>query len=498
MYVDKTRHIEKIVTGSQYYFLGRPRRFGKSLFLSTLQAFFEGRRDLFRGLYADCMDWDWEPFPVLSLDLNIQKYKNEGDLEEVLESFLQEKEKEYGLTPTMGGPSVRFSRLIKGIWEKTGKAVVVLVDEYDKPLVSNINDREMFECNRNMLAAFYSNFKSSAQYLRLVFLTGVSRFGKLTVFSGLNNISDISFVDEFDDICGITEEELTTVLMPGIVSLAEKESNMLDEELSHLKKWYDGYHFSSSRKDIYNPYSILSVLSFQEYKNYWISSGTPTLLVEQLKRTDTDLESLILCQATESTLSGLDIDNIRPIPLFYQTGYLTIKAYDREDRIYTLGIPNDEVREGFFEYILPYYASMEREEPHVFVVQLRREMQTGRVEAFMKRLQSMFAGISYRMKLEEERNVQNALLIVFSLIGMKVDVEFETSDGRIDILVRTDHYVYIMELKFDGTASEALAQIERKQYALPWVVDSRKIIAIGIDYSSVNRRIDSWKVAEIM
>ena len=494
IYVDKTRYIEKIVNGSQYYFLGRPRRFGKSLFLSTLKCFFEGKRELFKGLYIDTIDWDWKPYPVLHLDLNNQQYKEENNLDILIENFLSIKEKEYDITPTQQDHSVRFSNLIMGMYEATGKRVVILVDEYDKPLVNNIHNRNRFEMYRDKLATIYSNFKSSAEYIRLVFLTGVSRFGKLSVFSGLNNISDISFLPQYSAICGVTEEELLSNFQQGIEDLGEESGNSFDEVVAMLKRWYDGYHFSEKSPDIYNPFSILHVLADKYYDNYWISSGTPTLLVEQLKRTSTDLTKLLNIRCDRNALRGLDIDNISPESLFYQTGYLTIKDYDPRRQLYRLGLPNIEVKQGFFEFLLPYYSNMRTNDVRVFVFDFLDEMEEGRVEAFMKRLESMFAGIGYDMKFDEERNVQNAFLILFSLIGLNVDAEVRTSDGRIDILVRTNDYVYIMELKYDGTPEEALEQIERKEYALPWAVDSRNVIEIGINYSSEKRRIDGWKV----
>ena len=494
IYVDKTRYIEKIVNGSQYYFLGRPRRFGKSLFLSTLKCFFEGKRELFKGLYIDTIDWDWKPYPVLHLDLNNQQYKEENNLDILIENFLSIKEKEYDITPTQQDHSVRFSNLIKGMYETTGKRVVILVDEYDKPLVNNIHNRNRFEMYRDKLATIYSNFKSSAEYIRLVFLTGVSRFGKLSVFSGLNNISDISFLPQYSAICGVTEEELLSNFQQGIEDLGEESGNSFDEVVAMLKRWYDGYHFSEKSPDIYNPFSILHVLADKYYDNYWISSGTPTLLVEQLKRTSTDLTKLLNIRCGRNALRGLDIDNISPESLFYQTGYLTIKDYDPRRQLYRLGLPNIEVKQGFFEFLLPYYSNMRTNDVRVFVFDFLDEMEEGRVEAFMKRLESIFAGIGYDMKFDEERNVQNAFLILFSLIGLNVDTEVRTSDGRIDILVRTNDYVYIMELKYDGTPEETLEQIERKEYALPWAIDSRNVIEIGINYSSEKRRIDGWKV----
>lgn len=493
IYVDKTSFIEKILDGSKYFFLGRPRRFGKSLFLSALKFFFEGKRELFKGLYIDSINWEWEEYPVFHLDLNTSKYKDEDSLDVLIDSFLREKEAKYNVKP-IGNNSIRFANVIKAAYEKTGKGVVILVDEYDKPLVNNIHVNKRFVYYRDKLAELYSNFKSSADYIRLVFLTGVSRFGKLSVFSGLNNIKDISFSNEYSAICGISEEELKSNFQEGINELRKEYGHTYDEEISELKKHYDGYHFSKSSLDIYNPFSLLNTFADKNYSNYWIESGTPTLLVEQLKKTHTDIEKLLSSKAKENALAGLDIENMSTLALLYQTGYITIKGYNKKYDIFTLGIPNEEVREGFFEYILPYYSSLRSDNVQAFVVDMCMDIEDGKIESFLKRLESFMAGISYEMKMEEEVNVQNAMLVLFNLIGLNVDVEYRTSDGRIDILIRADKYIYIIELKLDGSAKEALAQIEKKRYDLPWSADNRNVIAIGINFSSATRRIDSYLI----
>ncbi|MDE6836290.1 MAG: ATP-binding protein [Muribaculaceae bacterium] len=500
LYVDKTKYVEKIVEGSKYYFLGRPRRFGKSLFLSTLKCFFEGKRSLFKGLYADSMDWDWEPYPVIYLDLNNQQFtddKDFSDLDIVVESTLRIHEERIGLVSPESNLSARFAYLIRKMYEITGKRVVILVDEYDKPLVNNINRHDRFVTYRNKLAALYSNFKSSADYLRLVFLTGVSRFGKLSVFSGLNNIRDISFNNEYSAICGITEEELKMNFQKGLTELAEEYGRSLEEEIASLKRWYDGYHFSKKSPDIYNPFSLLQVFGSREYSNYWISSGNSTLLAKQLRKTDADLTKLIHKLCTQADLEGLDIEMLSPQALLYQTGYLTIKDYYQEDGLYRLRLPNLEVKQGFFEYLIPWYTSIPNDESRVFTTLIRKELEKGDIDAVMKRLQSLFAGFGHDLKFDEERNVQNAMLLIFSLVGLHADAEVRNSDGRIDILVRTQDYLYIMELKYDKSAREALQQIERKEYALPWSVDSRKVIEVGINYSTEKRRIDEWEVKRL-
>ncbi len=497
LYVDKTRYVEMIAKGTKYYFLGRPRRFGKSLFLSTLECFFEGRRDLFKGLYLDTIDWDWEPYPVLLLDLNNTDYTVDGALERIIEYHLHDWETKYDIKPVVDEPGLRFKTVIRTVQERTGKNVVILVDEYDKPLVKNLHDEGRFERYREMLAALYSTFKSAADYIRLVFLTGVSRFGKLSVFSGLNNIKDISFNEKFAAICGITETELYENFDQSITILSEAQGKSREETVSMLKKRYDGYHFTLRCPDIYNPYSLLNTFDDNEFGSYWITTGTPSLLVSQLKRRHMDLESVPLAEREAIDLSGLSFEHMDPVALFYQTGYLTLKGYDEESKLFKLGYPNEEVTEGFYKSILPYYASLHNQSSMQFIKELVMAFRKGNVEEAMKRLQSLFAGLSYDLKIDQERDVRNALFIVFKLVRMMAEAEYRTFDGRIDILVRTPDYVYIMELKFDHTAEEALDQIKRKEYALPWSVDHRTVIAVGINYSSEKRRIDDWKSEQL-
>lgn len=495
LYVDKTRFIEKIVdSGGQYYFLGRPRRFGKSLFLNTLKCFFEGKRHLFKGLYADTMDWDWESYPVLKLDLNTEKYKTPDALDAVLENALLNWEREYGIVPEVRNLSARFGNVIRRAYEMTGKGVVVLVDEYDKPLVNNLHDPKNFEYCRDRLAALYSNFKSGADYIRLVFLTGVSRFAHLSVFSDLNNIRDISLDNSFSDVCGITECELKDNFQEGIGNIMQEYGWSEEETLSEIKKWYDGYRFSFRGKDIYNPYSLLNLMMKMDFSDYWVMSGTPSLLLEQLKKFNVDIEPLLHARCKESALSGFDLENPSPIALFFQTGYLTIKDYDRNSRLYTLGLPNEEVKAGFLEYLLPHYLNTGSQSAPFLVSEFVREFREGDVDGFMRRMQSLFASISYRMRMDQEINVHNGLLMLMLLVGLSVRTEYCTSSGRIDLFVATDKYYYIIELKLDGTAKEALDQINSHGYALPFAVGNRQVIKIGANFSTKTRTLDEWEV----
>ena len=495
LYVDKTKFIEDIVkSGGQYYFLGRPRRFGKSLFLSTLKCFFQGRRELFKGLYVDSMDWDWEPYPVLYLDLNIEKYQQYGNLNDVVESSMRKWEEKFDIHPISTNISVRFKEIIEGAFKKTGKRVVILVDEYVKPLVSNLHNNEMFEYYRNELASLYSNFKSSAQYIRLVFLTGVSRFGHLSVFSGLNNIRDISFNDSFSDICGITENELFSYFKIGIKNLAEN-LNRSETEIKHeLKSRYDGYRFSANGKEMYNPFSIVSVMEDRTFGNYWIQSGQASLLVQQLKRFDIDLEALLNIECEIQSLAGLDLEDPNPVALFYQTGYLTIKKYNPDFELVTLGLPNKEVTDGFLKYLLPKYVNIQNTSAGSIIKNFVTDLQNCNTDDLMHRLQSFFADIPYEMEMDNEKNIHNALLILMKLLGVYVATEYRTSNGRIDLFVKTSKYYYIIELKLNKTAQEAIEQINKKNYSLPFTTDGKEIIKIGINFSTKDRTISDWIV----
>ena len=495
LYVDKTQYIDRIIgSGHKYYFLARPRRFGKSLFLSSLQYFFEGRRDLFKGLYIDSTDWNWEVYPVLRLDLNTEKYEVPGLLDSLLDNTFKKWEKEYDIKEIAETLSTRFQNIIASAHEKTGRQVVILVDEYDKPLVGNLNIDENFEHYRAKLASIYSNFKSSAEHIRLVFLTGVSRFSKLSVFSDLNNIRDITFVNEFSDICGITEKELLDNFQEGISSLAEKRRITYYEALRLLKNHYDGYRFTEEGSDIYNPWSVLNAMQDRSISNYWGRSGKATIIAEALKNVDADIESILSSIVSMYTLEGLDLKSANPIALLYQTGYLTIKDYDVESGYVTLGVPNLEVRQSLFDDLLPYYVKTRRGTADLVVQNLIQDLRFGKPEKFVKDLDIFLAGIPYEMKMEDENNLHNALFILLTLIGVAVETEVHTSDGRIDLVVKTSKFIYIIELKFDHSAEEAMTQIDEKQYALPYANDPRRLFKIGLNFSSKTRHLDPPRI----
>lgn len=495
VYVDKTRFLEKMIRGGgKYFFLARPRRFGKSLFLSTIDYFFRGERELFRGLHADTMQWEWEEYPILRLDLNISRYEEPGMLDKIMNNLLSEWESKFGVENRSDEMSIRFRNIIKAAHEKTGRQVVILIDEYDKPLAGNLNNNKLFEHYRAKLAGVYANFKSGAEHIRLVFLTGVSRFSKLSVFSDLNNINDISFDNEFADICGITEQELNSNFRPGIDELAARYRVNHEEAHSLLKQNYDGYRFSAESSDIYNPWSLLNCLSKQQIGNYWNETGVPSVLAEMLKRVNANLKKVFDRYYEEDRLKGLDLLNPDPTALLYQTGYLTIKEYNRDLDMYRLGIPNREVRKGILDQLLPLYNSYATGPEASIVSDMVVALKTGEPEVFMETLTTYFAGVQYDLRMDNENNFQNAFYILMSLIGIDTQAETRTSSGRIDLLIKTKSFIYIIELKYDGSAEEALDQIKEKEYGLSFRNDPRTIFLIGVNFSSKTRTIGEWKV----
>ncbi|MDE5869953.1 MAG: ATP-binding protein, partial [Muribaculaceae bacterium] len=494
LYVDKTSYIEKILERGQYYFLARPRRFGKSLFLSTLKYFFLGERELFKDLYIDNTKWYWEKYPVLHIDLNTSRYESIGLLENVLDRHFLEWENKYDVKVKNSDYSQRFATIIEAAHRKTGLRVVILVDEYDKPLVGNLNKTENFEHYRSQLASIYSNFKSSSEHIRLVFLTGVSRFSKLSVFSDLNNLNDITFDNDFADICGITGLELKNDFHVGIKMLAEEYGIEYEAACGMLKRNYDGYRFAKKGSDIYNPWSLLNAMGKRDIRNYWSITGKPTIIAEALKRVDADLEQVLSTRCAFRTLGGMDLSSPNPVALLYQTGYLTIKEYDRSSDTVTLGVPNNEVRQSLFEELLPYYVKLKHEDVVSVVFKILDAIRFGKPEEMMKNLDIYFAGIPYDLKIEDENNFQNAFYILLTLIGVEVQAEVHTSDGRIDILIENREYIYIIELKYDVDPKEALYQINERQYSRKFSGDHRKIFRIGVNFSSKTRRIEGWQI----
>lgn len=497
-YVDKTALIHRLVVRTNYCFLSRPRRFGKSLLLSTIKAYFGGRRDLFRGLAIDRLTDDWAEHAIFHLDLNAANYADDPDsLDKLIASTLHHWEERYGASTAEVADADRLTGVIRRAHELTGRRVVILVDEYDKPLLSTIGNEPLQERYRNTLKSLYGVLKSADAHIRFAMLTGVTKFGKVSVFSDLNNLNDISFADQYAALCGITEEELEQCFAPDIRLLAEQQGLSPEATLAKLKAMYDGYHFSPAMVDIYNPFSLLCAFDHLRFGNYWFSTGTPTFLIELIRQKGYSLQKLSAERAYSSDLQEVDSLANNPVTALYQTGYLTIKGYDAELDICTLGFPNGEVESSFLRCLVPYYTSVDSIETADEFACMLREIRAGDVDAFMRRLQRFLAGCPYGVTLERERHYQNVLFIVFRLLGFYTQIEYKTAVGRIDLLLTTEHLVYVMEMKLDGSTGDALQQIRKKDYAAQFVGTGKRILLVGVNFSNETRNIASWKVEEI-
>lgn len=493
-YIDKTAWVYRLVKTGSYYFLSRPRRFGKSLLISTLEAYFQGKKELFEGLAIEKQEKDWIKYPILHLDLNTQKYDTPESLEDKLNGALVEWEKLYGSEPAEKSLAMRFEGIIGRACLKEGKPVVILVDEYDKPMLQAIGNEALQTSFRETLKAFYGALKSKDGCIKFAMLTGVTKFGKVSVFSDLNNLDDISMWNEFIEICGISDGEIHKYLEPELQEFAVAQGVTYDELCGELKAYYDGYHFTHNSIGMYNPFSLLNAFKRNEFGSYWFETGTPTYLVKLLKKHHYDLERMAHEETDAQVLNSIDSSSTNPIPVIYQSGYLTIKGYDNRFGIYKLGFPNKEVEEGFVRFLLPYYAKVSKVDSPFEIQKFVREVESGDYDSFFRRLQSFFADTPYEMVRELELHYQNVLFIVFKLVGFYVKVEYHTSAGRVDLVLQTDRFIYVMEFKLDGTAEEALQQINAKHYARPFEADGRKLFKIGVNFSAESRNIEKWMV----
>ena len=493
-YVDKTKLIYQLARSGRYYFLSRPRRFGKSLLISTLEAYFEGKKELFKGLAIENLEKDWIKYPILHLDLNIEKYNSPDSLDKILNDKLEYWESIYGTRPSETSFSLRFAGIVRRAYEQTGQRVAILVDEYDKPMLQSIGNEELQRSFRDTLKPFYGVLKSMDGCIKFALLTGVTKFGKISVFSDLNNLNDISMDERYIEICGITEKEIHENLEDELHELARRQKMTYDEVCKELKECYDGYHFVEDSIGLYNPFSLLNTFDKMKFGSYWFETGTPTYLVELLKQNHYSLQRIAHEETDADVLNSIDSASQNPVPVIYQSGYLPINGYDRRFGMYRLGFPNREVEEGFIKFLLPYYANVDKIESPFQISKFVHEVEQGDYDAFFRRLQSFFADTPYELVRDLELHYQNVLFIVFKLIGFYVKAEYHTSEGRIDLILQTDQFVYIMEFKLDGTAEEAIKQINDKHYAQAFNADKRKLYKIGINFSNKTRNIERWIV----
>lgn len=498
LYVDKTALVYRIANIGKPYFLSRPRRFGKSLLLSTFESYFQGRKDLFKGLAIERLETKWEKYPVLHLDLNAENYSNAEALNLIINRYLNLWEAEWGKDNQEISLSDRFSGIIRRAYEATGKQVVVLIDEYDKPLISTLLDEGLLDIYRRILKAFYGVLKSSDRYLRFVFLTGVTKFAQVSVFSDLNQLNDISLKSNYATLCGITKDELIQVFTPEIEALGKRSRLSFDETLNRLTAMYDGYHFCEFTEGLFNPFSLLNVFDGGKFDNYWFQTGTPTYLADTLKQSNYDLRLLINgVEVDAAAFSEYRAEARNPLPMIYQSGYLTIKGYDEELKLYTLGFPNDEVRYGFLNFLVPYYTDVTDDETGFHIAKFVRELRAGDVDAFMERLKVFFAGIPYELNNETERHYQTVFYIVFTLMGQFVEAEVHSIRGRADAVVKTKEHIFIFEFKLNGSAEEALKQIDEKGYLIPYTLDGKSLVKVGVNFSKETRNIEDYIVVGV-
>ena len=499
LYIDKTEYIYRMThADAKYMFLSRPRRFGKSLLVSTLHAYFEGRKELFEGLAIANMEIEWEQYPVLHFDMSLGKHMDKDALNRYLHNMLQNNELRLGIkTRDVEDTNVRFTNLIMDIYHQTGKQVAVLIDEYDAPLLDVVHEEKDLPVLRNVMRNFYSPLKACDPYLRYVFLTGITKFSQLSIFSELNNIKNISMEREYADICGITEEEIKRHMKEGMDELADKLQVTHDEVLDALKENYDGYHFTWPSPDVYNPYSLLNAFSDGRLNSYWFGSGTPTYLIEMLRKYNVLPSEIggIEAMAADFDAPTEQMESI--VPLLYQSGYITIKKGDPQMEIYLLDIPNKEVRVGLMRSLLPNYVNRQVRTCNVTVAKMSLAISEGRMDDALRLLQTFLGTVPYCDNTDYEGHYQQLMYIIFSMLSYEVDVEVRTPHGRVDMVLKTHDRLYLIELKLDRSADKALEQINLKNYSDRFALCKLPVVKVGINFDSKKGTIEDWKIETV-
>ncbi len=506
LYIDKTDLVWKMSKGSPYVFLSRPRRFGKSLLSSTLDAYFQGRKDLFEGLKIMQMEQEWESYPVIHLDLSVAKRQPSADeLRQALMWLMNPLCEKYGRNELETSPGKMLNGLIHRAYEQTGKQVAVIIDEYDAPLLDMLHTSEQLEQFRNVMQEFYVQLKAKEAMVKFCFITGITKFSQLSIFSTINNLLNVSMQPEYAAICGITETEFATDMAPDIAMLAQKYGCTAEEMHAKLKQQYDGYRFSEESPDIYNPYSLLKCFTQKKIDNYWFDSGTPTFLIRQMQHFRTDITTMDDLEVPSTAFDRPTEAMTTALPLLYQTGYLTIKGYDRDSMAYTLGIPNQEVRLGFVDGLLPTYIGLDGADVQMgFALKFWRALRAKDLDLALREMQAYLAGLPYiegfKKKLEDISNAEGfyewSFYLIFNMLDVYAKTQVKCAGGRIDMVAYMPDTVYVFELKVNGTAADALKQIDTKGYAIAYQTDGRNVVKVGVSFSTESKTIKDWIVAE--
>lgn len=495
LYIDKTEYIYRMThSGGCYFFLSRPRRFGKSLLVSTFESYFSGKKELFEGLAIEKLEQEWMEYPVLHFDMSGGKHMEKEQLEDYLSNRLEAEERKWGITHTKRGANDRLTELITTAYEISGKQVVVLIDEYDAPMLDVAHDKETLDVLRNVMRNFFSPLKMCEPMLRFVFLTGITKFSQVSIFSELNNIKNISLDDEYAGVCGITKEELLTQMSEDIDVLAEALEMTREETIAKLKENYDGYHFSPASPDVFNPYSLLNCFDDKNFGAYWFSSGTPTYLINMLRKFKV-LPAKIGRSLARSSAFDAPTENLKTItPLLYQSGYITIKGYDKMSQLFTLDLPNKEIKVGLFESLLPYYLEgMYAEEGDVAIAQMSVLIRQGDMDGALRLLQEFLGTVPYCNNTNYEGHYQQVLFIIFTLLThFVVDVEVHTPNGRVDVVMETEDTLYLIELKLNKSAQSAMQQINLKQYGQRFARCGKPIVKVGVNFDAKKGNVEDW------
>lgn len=501
VYVDKTDLVWQLAHYAKYVFLSRPRRFGKSLLTSTLESYFRGDRELFEGLKIMQLEQEWKQYPVIHLDLSGAKHMTPQGVREEMARIVSEYEKTYGRDEIETTPGMRFAGLVKRAYEQTGEQVAVLIDEYDAPLLDVLHEDTALQEMREVMQEFYQRLKQLEPKIKFCFITGITKFSQLSIFSTINNLTNVTMDPMFSTICGITEEELTSVMADDVKMLAECYEETPKQMHERLKQRYDGYHFSHSSFEVYNPYSLLKAFKHKDVSNYWFETGTPTFLIRQMKHFHTDITAMDTMEAPADSFNVPTEAMTTALPLLYQSGYLTIKGYDRESEMYTLSIPNQEVRIGYVKGLLPTYIGMDSGDVQAgFALKFWRALKKGDVDLAMREMQTYMAGIPYvegfKKKLADAATAEGfyeyTMYLILSMLNVYVRTQVKCAGGREDMVVWMPEVTYVFELKVNGTAQEALEQIDDKSYAIPFTSEGHKVVKVGVIFNKENRIPENW------